>query len=1788
MADENPFIIEVTPPRLPALTDAAGHVRRLSLSSVDDQQKLKDNYNRLKFDVEDAKEHIKRVNAEDHHEMTSFEVRKRFNALERLHYDIIITSRILRSADLALDDQLLVMDLVNNHFDEYWPAIGRYEDLLERHNTYSSRNNPASNPNPADGASKLTVKLPDFKLPDFDGTPESWLKWRETFETMIHNNDGINKVYKYHYLRAAMKFPSGQKSVLDNFSHSQQNYDEAWKALCKRYDDPRKNKAHLFNRLLSVKKMNGETLSELTRIIDEFSSVVTSLELCGASFDDLLMHIVQFRLDDMTSREWQKETKNRENISFKSMMDFLTDQCAVVATLSTNTKRPFTRTDSKQTSAKTFAAGTVATGVSAVCVVCHEQHQLYSCPKFKALTVSERYRVVNQNRLCRNCLSPQHLQRNCSSSYRCRFCKNNHHSMLHNDGLSNNSPQTGTSQQSRPQSQLQYSRPQNLPQPSAPLMELEPFQQPTPPQVSYPPRNNFATSHYHSAEMKTFHVQTESLLATVSILVLDANNQWRPARALMDSGSQGNHVTTSFAKQLGVPLNKSCQTVIGINGQTSMVKHTAEVIFASRYRNFSGKLGCLVSDDITGFLPNRRIDVKQLQLPQDLFLADPKFHEPGRIDMLLGTGVYHDAQLNNVIKRPNMPVLIETEFGWTIAGNFPVTTSSSLICCFTQTPSSGTEELDAKIEKFIELEDLGEKKLLSPEHQYSLRVYNKTTCYNESGEIVVNLPTKLEIRDLESNYGNALRQFFYQEKKRLEDSDFNAAYVSYIQNLIETGRMSEVSPLMKNEGFYLPHHGVKKTSSTTTKVRPVFNASSKSRTGKSLNDCLCVGPNVQPELFEVLLRFREGRFVLKADVEKMYLQVKVNESQRKYQKILWRSSPEDPIRHFTLNTVTFGLAPSSFLATNTLNYAADKFADQFPEASSVIKASFYVDDFVFSFNDLEQGQKLRDQIRYMLMQIKFPMRKWTANHPELLKNLPADHIETDQAGTMILKTLGIVWNSTTDQISFVVKSFEQPPQNKADLLSQIASLFDPKGLVGPVVVYAKMVMKMTRKLKWNEELPEKVREIWEEFRITLTSLNDLRIPRHAVIINPVSIELHGFSDASQEAYGAVFYLRSSDTAGNVQISLLCSKSRVSPPKQQTIARLELCAATLMSKIVMKIIGTLTSKFEKVILWSDSMITLFWIATEPSKLSVFVGNRVNLIQENTARCDWRHISSEEMPADCLSRGMKPDEIQDCCIWWNGPSFLKKPPTEWPETRLKITTDSEELSKEMRKTFVETSTQLLITLIETRFSSLQKLINCFAFIRRFAVNNSNRGNLLSLEEIEAATENIVRIMQKAMFSDEYRYLLRKIEDPNRKEKFPPKSPLLMLTPFMDENRIIRVGGRLQESARLTSQQKHPMILPRCFFSKLVIRHLHKKFLHPGNSAMLSHVRETFWILGAKTTIRQVKHECLVCFRISPKFPTQIMANLPPARVSMDYPFAGTAVDYAGPMDMKTSLTRKFCIIKVYIAVFKCMATGAIHLEAVTALSSAAFIATFDRFVSRRGLPRDIFSDNGTGFVGANNDFQRILKEIEPQIGEFLQEKKIKWHFTTPLAPHAGGIYESGVKSMKHHLVRESANRTFDFEQLTTLLCKIEAILNSRPLTPISDDPDDLEVLTPAHFLVGRPLVAKPERNFIPVNTNCLDRYNKIQQFQQKLWDRWYHEYLHHLQTRPQQFREVNEFLVGDMVLLKDSNLPPMKWNIGRVNKLLPDKHGIVRNVVVKTANGEKQRHVKYLAYLPFNPR
>jgi hypothetical protein len=1670
-------------------------------------------------------------------------------------------------------------------------------------------------------------KLPPLKLMEWDGSDDTWPVFKDLFVESIYNDPKLPTIVKYQYLLSYVKFSSSQANVLKNFPLTAEYFEIAWQALVARYDDKKKRKSDQFNKLFSTKRMAGESATEMRAFIDSFEASVRVLKQLDASWDDMLLHVAQHRLDEQTRKDWQKEIGETDEVEWEDLKKFLVrrwKQLDSVPIKKLNT-RPVPQQVSK---AKTFAvAAAMNSNRKFDCLLGDGEHMLYKCEMFLAQSPQQRFNIIKEKDLCWLCFSPNHSTKQCRHQdlLKCEICRGRHNKLIHVGKTHPLSSANATSTPSKPlgaipkqqqQQKVNVNTSQQQPAPQFTSTPIRPnetrfTQFGHSSQQSPSSSDSFEVFQHHQRQQfsavggnedksgffarHAFFTHRQTLLPTIRANILDANGFPHEVRALMDTGSDTNFLSTQMAKKLQLPFNQTQYEVVGINGSTTLIRHQTEATISSLYGSYTSTIEFSVMDVITGNMPGRSLS-RKIVLSDDYYHADPDFAKPAPVDMLLSINVFLETLLSGKIRLAEGPWMFHTMFGWAIGGsiftNQPTLLTSMANFC--NQNNNDDEGLQQQLEKFMEIENYGAtKKTMSPEEKHCEEFYKSTTKRDESGRYIVQLPMKPNIAELGHNRSNSFRQYSANEKRRQGDEVFNSMYVDYMKDFEETGHMSEVES--SYDGYYVPHHGVKRESSTTTKLRTVFNASSKSETGLSLNDCLYVGPTVQPESFDILMRFRERPYVLKCDIEKMFRQILVDESQRKFQMLFWRAKFTDAIRHYVINTVMFGVAPAPFLATRTLVQIADDYGEAFPEVAKIIRESFYVDDGMFGCESIDEAIKVRDQLRLVLMNGGMPTRKWISNEKSLYDRLPIKDIETIEDETTTIKALGMTWNPTTDKLACNTKKHRSETINKTTVLSEIASLHDPLGIVGPVILAGKLFMKqlVIEKLDWKEEAPEKFKQGWRKFIKHIDKINHVFVERHAIIKDAIRVELHGFSDASEAAYGCAIYLRSINAAGRIKIVLICSKSRISPLKKKSVARLELCGMLLLAKLVARITSILIITIDGIYLWCDSMISLYWVRTPSYKLGTFVGNRVAIIQELTEKFTWRHIAGIENPADLVSRGLLPEEIEDCELWWNGPSFLCQPEEEWPESLITISEDEPEYLQEFRKTYSATKPAIcenkLYNEIEEEAVDYDDLISTFSYLLRFFKNaakgNEKQMESLTIDELEDARLKIVKIVQQQAYPIEFKYFTKLLENPQQRESFPEKSTLKSLAPFLEkEKRIIRVGGRIAASPVLSDSQKHQIVLPEGNFAKLIIKHEHVKNLHAGVSATMSFVREEYWPKSLRNNVRNVIRKCIVCFRAKPELATQFMSSLQLNRLLMTHPFTRSACDYGGPFSLRASLTARASIVKAWIAMFKCMCTGAIHIEVVTTLSTEGFIMAFDRFTSRRGLSVEIYSDNGTNFVGANNEFQRILAECEEDIGEHLKKQGIKWHFTTPLAPHAGGYYEAGIKAVKHHMTRVMSGKSFDFEQFTTILTKIEAIVNSRPLTPMSEDPTDLSVLTPGHFLIGRPLIAKPERRHLKINENRLDKYNRLQQVQQRFWDAWYHEYLHQLQTRPVGFREKQDFEIGQLVLLKDDNLPTMKWLTGRIIHIYPTKDGITRRVKVHTSKGDKDRDVRYLCLLP----
>ncbi|GFU60802.1 integrase catalytic domain-containing protein [Trichonephila clavipes] len=487
--------------------------------------------------------------------------------------------------------------------------------------------------------------------------------------------------------------------------------------------------------------------------------------------------------------------------------------------------------------------------------------------------------------------------------------------------------------------------------------------------------------------------------------------------------------------------------------------------------------------------------------------------------------------------------------------------------------------------------------------------------------------------------------------------------------------------------------------------------------------------------------------------------------------------------------------------------------------------------------------------------------------------------------------------------------------------------------------------------------------------------------------NNVRIVLQGFADASEAAYGAVVYLQCFLHNGAAKVSILASKSRVAPIRVISIPRPELCACVLLAQLIKKIRSTLRLNISDSVLHSDSTIALAWLNTPANRLKTFAANRVVKVQELTEGFQWNHVPSVLNPADLVSRGLRPCGLPNVRLWWHGPQFLEKGKLSSEETSLSPVKECE-YSKDLKigsgsdinTSSVCVSTNCVSSILSTllcKSNSYMKIVRIFSYVLRFS-NNVNKRKLtlsgpLSATDIDEAETKPIRMVQEQVF-------LAEIKSLQSKGVVSPNSKLRNLNPFIDSDGLLRVGGRLSNSD-LPYVNKHPAILPGNHnLTVQIIAYFHRKNLHTGTSSLLHYVREKFWPLNGHSLCRKVVHECLVCFKSRPLVTSQLMGNLPRDRVVPDYPFNCSGVDFCGPFMIRYKNQRKGILHKIYICVFVCFVSKAIHIEIVSDLTSDAFIATLKRFFSRRSKCAKLYSDDGKTFVGANKELKRFLKLIE----------------------------------------------------------------------------------------------------------------------------------------------------------------------------------------------------------------
>lgn len=1594
-------------------------------------------------------------------------------------------------------------------------------------------------------------KLPNIEMPSFSGKDFSQFRpFIEMFTALIDKNTSLDNIQKLFYLRKYLNDEA--LSIIINLPLVNDSYNKALELLMKRYDNKSRLISNHIGVLLDIPVMQKGTASAIRMFITEVQQQIYALKNLDQpveNWDMLLISILSRKLDQYTFRSYQLDRDSDILPTLKNFISFLEKRAIALE----ESPHHNNSNSNKASYSKSYKVINVA--IQNNCSFCNNTgHLLYKCPKFKLASLNERQRFITASKLCTICLK-SHVGK-CKLNIKCLTCKqSSHNSLLHHDDekklVSNSVVYKNTNENLKP--------------------------------------NSFFIK-----------MNNNVIIPTVKVMLFDKSGRPTMARAILDSGSQVSFITSSLVRELGLQPIAQTINIISIGNKSSQIDKSVNLTISSYlHENVKFKINCYTIEKITTTLPQIMVDMSDIVLPVNVKLADDEFYKPSQVQMLLGADIYFNSLLNNNIKLNCGLVLQKTLFGYVVGGNMSCNNNkNNFVSNLTISDCSKLENL---MERFWLSEEIPQSPIkMSDEFQKAERVFQESVKLNDN-RFYVDLPLVSPLEDLHlgDSFSVALQRFLALESKFKKNPEYLREYTKFIHEYIALGHAKKVDidnyNIYDGPVYFLSHHLVTNESSKSSKFRVVFNGSMKSKNKISLNDVLLNGPIVQNNLFEILLLFRTFKFTLMCDIQKMFRQVYLNDHHKCLQNILWRDNPTDPISCLQLQTATYGLKPSGYLCSRCMVELVNLYGERYSLAAEAILKHTYVDDIIYGSDDEEQLVVIKNQLIDLLQLGSFTLHKWCSNSHTVLSDIENDkkYFEEIYIGKdNITKTLGLKYDIVLDTFTYTVPDIENDLNTKRRILSFIGKFFDPLGLIGPITVLAKLFIQQLWQLKisWDSIISHEKLSTWKSFLNNLIKMGTIKIPRGVSVSNMASAELIGYADASSKAYGCCIYIRIIYPDGRVTVNLLCSKSRIAPlNKTLTIPKLELNSTLLLSQLVARVSQSLKTRYSniKIFLYSDSQIALSWINTPKLKYNVFVSNRVSQILNLSDSTQWSYVKSCDNPADLLSRGFDPSKLQSCMLWWNGPNYLQNINFQHVKyenqnifsTDMDLDPNIDSIMSNM------CSVDSKFCDIFEKFSDMNRLQRVLAYILRFK-NNTDKNKVkftgsLSPKELQNSLTCIIRCVQSKYFSNEKQLLL------NDK---PIKEKLSSLHPFLDQNSVIRVGGRLQNANNIPYNKMHPIILPKsCHVTDLIIKREHLRLLHAGAKLVLSSLNQTFWLLNGTRSVKKIVHSCMKCARLKAAVARQLMGSLPPERITASRPFQIVGIDFCGPFNMKVARIRNPIITKSYIALFVCFSTKALHLELISDLRTETFLACLKRFVSRRGMPTKMFCDNGKTFVGARNLLKDLYESYNKKyhkelVEEFCSLNSILFKFIPSYSPEFGGLWEAGVKSVKGHFKKVVGELSLTFEELYTVITQIEAVLNSRPLMPMSSDISDLTYLTPGHFLIGSPLTSLPEIDLVDTPIHRLKFWNVCTKLKQDFWKAWSKDYLSQLHSRPKwKYSNVN-IKEGDLVIVKHDNMPPLQWPMARVVKIFPGPDGRVRVAEIKMGSKIYKRSYRKLCPLP----
>ncbi|XP_043264180.1 uncharacterized protein LOC122404311 [Colletes gigas] len=948
----------------------------------------------------------------------------------------------------------------------------------------------------------IPIELPKMRLEKFDGDPTKWEHFEDLFTAGVITNPTLTDVQRLQYLNTCITGRAA--AAIASLAITDSNFSVAWSTLKAEFGLPRLVLIKLLDRILRLTKIRKGDLSSVQQVTIGFRQALAILAKKGTVEEQLswlLTHIVASQFDAALQGEWQRSLKmSTEYPSLEEIMRFLDQEARAMTVIDEHNRKPGLKRENKPP-VRSHNAVVESSPTQRKCTICGQTHALSECGTFKRFSTRVRYQIVKFSQGCIACLALDHDVRGCRSQQGCSRCGGRHHALLHFE---------------------QYEKEAGSQTPKSKFSngKREERRDNAPPQRRTAKAK--ASTDTSNAQAATSHCTASTdvprpvLLATAIVRVYGENGASHLTRALLDQGSETSFISAKLRNDLNLPRKKTSATVSGLGGgRTQKIKYSVGLNLGTA----SGvtpvvSARAYVVTKITNYA-SPSVNALDNDALRNLKLADPEPASGQNIEVLIGADLYAQV-IRSGFRRisPEGPIAQETAFGWILSG--PIDAASKAQGHVRTLHCNIFESLDHAIRRFWEIEEIPSTSVLTKAEEECEAHFQKTVARDATGRFIVRLP--FNHPKPEGALGDSLRialSALTRLRRKLDkDQTLVREYQEFLTEYESLEHMTRIEPSEKSR-LYIPHRAVIRTESATTKLRVVFNATSRIVGGQSINDILHVGPKLQNDI-----TFTE-------------------------------------LKAFELNTVTYGTACEPYLSMRTLLELKKRDGDRFPLAASILEKDIYVDDVFMGAPDTSLLEKIRIQVCELLQGGGFQLRKWAGNLQKVLRNIPqSSHshaVDLTLFNDSELKVLGLRWIPSGNYFCFNPQRFQPAagPITKRTLFSEIAKLYDPLGWLSPVVIRAKMLMQSQwlEKIQWDDHVSANTLKTWNTFCEDWGSLEKVTFPRWIRYgADAVSVELHGFCDASLGAYSAVTYLRVTTMTEEVFTTLIMAKTRVAPIK----------------------------------------------------------------------------------------------------------------------------------------------------------------------------------------------------------------------------------------------------------------------------------------------------------------------------------------------------------------------------------------------------------------------------------------------------------------------------------------------------------------------------------------------------------------------------------------------------------------------------------------------------------------